>query len=88
MAKEYISEIIFFGSGKIIKVPFQAFALPSHKKIKIDIKSKNRIHSISIKDDYIKRFFQGLISSKINFNYYYEMISADNKLKKKLKLFN
>ena len=88
MAKEYISEIIFFGSGKIIKVPFQAFALPCHKKIKIDIKSKNRIYSISIKDDYIKRFFQGLISSKINFNYYYEMISADSKLKKKLKLFN
>ena len=88
MAKEYISEIVFFGSRKIIKVPFQAFALPCHKKIKIDIKSKNRIYSISIKDDYIKRFFQGLISSKINFNYYYEMISADSKLKKKLKLFN
>ena len=88
MAKEYISEIIFFGNEKIIKVPFQAFALPCHKKIKIDIKSKNKIYSISIKDDYIKRFFQGLISSKINFNYYYEMINADNKLKKKLKLFN
>ena len=37
-----------------------------------------------IKDDYIKRFFQGLISSKINFNYYYEMINADNNLKKNL----
>ena len=88
MAKEYISEIVFFGNGYIIKVPFQAFALSCHKKIKIDIKSKNRIYSMRIKDDYIKRFFQSLISSKINFNYYYEMINADNNLKKKLRLFN
>ena len=46
--------------------------------------ARNRL----FKDDYIKRFFQSLINSKINFNYYYEMINADNKLKKKLKLFN
>lgn len=88
MSKEYISELIFIGNEKIIKVPFQAFALPCNKKIKINIKSKNKIYSISINDDYIKRFFQGLIRSKINFNYYYEMINADNKLKKKLELFN
>jgi len=88
ISKEYISQLIFIGNEKIIKVPFQAFALPCNKKIKISIKSKNKIYSIGIKDDYIKRFFQSLINSKINFNYYYEMINADNKLKKKLKLFN
>jgi predicted dehydrogenase len=88
ISKEYISNLIFFGNDKIIEIPFQAFALPSSKKINIIIKSKNKKYTIKLKNDYIKKFFNDIINSKFIFNHYYKKIDLDNKIKKKLGLIN
>ena len=76
------------GNQKIIEIPFQAFALPCDKKIKINIKKNNKKYIMKFKDDYIKKAFENIIYAKFSKNYYYEMIIIDNRIKKKLKLIN
>ena len=88
ISREYISNLIFMGNQKIIEIPFQAFALPCDKKIAINIKKNNKSYIVKFKDDYIKKTFENLIYAKFNKNYYYEMIILDNRIKKKLNLFN
>jgi len=88
IGKEYISNLIFFGNKKIIKIPFQAFALSCDKKINVNIQKNNKKYIIKIKDDYIKKFFQNIIKSKFNNKFYYDKIETDNEIKNKLKLFN
>ena len=86
IGKEYLSNLIFFGNQKIIKIPFQAFALPCNKNINLIIKNKNRKYTVKLKDDYIKRVFEDIINSKYNLTHYYNKIDMDNRIKKKLKL--
>lgn len=86
-SKEYLSKIIFFTKNKIVEIPFQAFALPCNKYISVMIKSNNKKTILKYKDDYIQRFFKDLIKNNLNKNYFYKMIEIDNKIKKKLNLF-
>ena len=51
------------------------------------IKSNNKKTILKYKDDYIQRFFKDLIKNNLNKNYFYKMIEIDNKIKKKLNLF-
>ena len=60
------------GNKKIIEIPFQAFALPCDKEIKINIKKNNKRYIMKFKDDYIKKAFENIIYKYKN--YYYEMI--------------
>lgn len=84
--KEYESKIVFYGSNKILEIPFQAFALPSDKKIIFKLKYKNKVKEIQLFDDYIKRYFQEILFLKKNNNYYLDKILVDNNIKRKLKL--
>ena len=88
ISKEYMSNIIFYTEKKIVEIPFQAFALPSNKKIIFNIKEKNKKKIISLKDDYIKRILIDILKKKFNKNFYINMIEKDNKIKKELNLIN
>jgi len=88
ISKEYVSNIIFYTEKKIVEIPFQAFALPSNKKIIFNIKEKNKRKIISLKDDYIKRILIDILKKKFNKNFYINMIEKDNKIKKELNLIN
>jgi predicted dehydrogenase len=82
--REYLSQIIFTSEKKIIYLDFQAFALPSNKKIKIKIKENNKFKSIYInKDDSIKNYFKKILSSIDNkrFDEFYNFALYDSKIK-------
>jgi hypothetical protein len=83
-----MSNIIFYTDKKIVEIPFQAFALPSNRKIMFNIKEKNKKKIISLKDDYIKRILIDILKKKFNKNFYINMIEKDNKIKKELNLIN
>ena len=88
ISKKYLSNIIFFSEKKIIEIPFQAFALPSNKKISFSVKEKNKKIKFYLKDDYIKRLFEDIFNEKYNKSYFINLIQKDNEIKKKLKLIN
>ena len=57
--REYSQKIIFYTKNKVIYSPDRIFALPSSKKSKVIIKTKNKIKKIQInKDDCIDNFFK------------------------------
>ena len=86
-SREYISNIIFFSEDKIIEIPHQAFALPCDKYINLILKHRNKKSKIQYKDDYIKNFFSQIINNKYSKKYFYNIITEDNKIKNKLKIF-
>lgn len=84
VGREYLSQIIFTSEKKIIYLDFQAFALPSNKKIKIIIKEKNKFKNIYFnKDDSIKNYFKKILSSIKNkrFDKFYNFALYDSKIK-------
>jgi len=84
VGREYLSQIIFTSEKKIIYLDFQAFALPSNKKIKIIVKENNKFKNIYInKDDSIKNYFKKILSSIKNkkFDKFYDFILYDSKIK-------
>ena len=84
MGREYLSQIIFTSKKKIVYLDFQAFALPSNKKIKIIIKENNQFKNIYIdKDDSIKNYFNKILSSINNkrFDEFYNFALNDSKIK-------
>ena len=79
-----MSQIIFTSEKKIIYLDFQAFALPSNKKIKIIIKENNNFKNIYLnKDDSIKNYFKKILSSIGNkrFDEFYNFTLYDSKIK-------
>lgn len=86
---EYISEIRFFSSKKIISINHQAFALPSNIDIPVSIKEKNKIKLINFaKDDAIKNFIQECIRAIKSKKYdnYYKNILIESKIREKISL--
>jgi predicted dehydrogenase len=84
VGREYLSQIIFTSEKKIIYLDFQAFALPSNKKIKIIIKENNKFKNIYLnKDDSIKNYFNKILSSINNkrFDEFYNFALHDSKIK-------
>jgi predicted dehydrogenase len=84
VGREYLSQIIFTSKKKIVYLDFQAFALPSNKKIKIIIKENNQFKNIYIdKDDSIKNYFNKILSSINNkrFDEFYNFALNDAKIK-------
>ncbi|MDA7824000.1 Gfo/Idh/MocA family oxidoreductase [Candidatus Pelagibacter sp.] len=84
VGREYLSQIIFTSEKKIIYLDFQAFALPSNKKIKIILKENNKFKNIYInKDDSIKNYFKKILSSINNkrFDKFYNIALYDSKIK-------
>ena len=84
VGREYLSQIIFTSEKKIVYLDFQAFALPSNKKIKIKLKENNKFKNIYInKDDSIKNYFKKILSSIDNkrFDEFYNFALYDSKIK-------
>ena len=84
VGREYLSQIIFTSEKKIVYLDFQAFALPSNKKIKIKLKENNKFKNIYInKDDSIKNYFKKILSSIGNkrFDEFYNFTLYDSKIK-------
>ena len=84
VGREYLSQIIFTSEKKIIYLDFQAFALPSNKKIKIIVKENNKFKNIYInKDDSIKNYFKKILSSIKNkrFDQFYDFTLYESKIK-------
>ena len=88
ISKEYISNIIIFTEKKIAEIPFQAFALPSDKKITFSIKEKNKKKIFYLKDDYIMKIFKNILNKKFSKSFFMNLIEKDNMIKKKLNLIN
>lgn len=84
IGSEYLSQIIFSSDKKIVYLNFQAFALPSNKKIKIVLKQNNKYKNIYInKDDSIKNYFDKILSSiyKKRFDKFYNLALNDAKMR-------
>ena len=84
VGREYLSQIIFTSEKKIIYLDFQAFALPSNKKIKIIVKENNKFKNIYLnKDDSIKNYFKKILSSIKNkrFDKFYNFTLYDSIIK-------
>jgi predicted dehydrogenase len=84
IGNEYLSQIIFSSGQKIIYLNFQAFALPSNKKIKIILKKDNKYKNIFInKDDSINNYFNKILLSIKNkkFSKFYNLILDDAKMR-------
>ena len=84
VGREYLSQIIFTSEKKIIYLDFQAFALPSNKKIKIILKENNKFKNINFNKDYIiKNYFKKILSSINNkrFDKFYNIALYDSKIK-------
>ena len=84
VGREYLSQIIFMSEKKIVYLDFQAFALPSNKKIKIMLKENNKFKNTYInKDDSIKNYFKEILSAinKKRFNKFYNIALNDSKIK-------
>ena len=85
--REYLSQIIFYSKKKIVFLPHQAFALSPLKDIEITIKEKNEYKKVIIKkDDCIQNFFNNVLKSIINKNFYkfYNLLIEDAKIKDSL----
>lgn len=86
--REYLSEIKFFTSKKIISINHQAFAIPSNKKIPLSIKENNKYKKIYLpKDDSIKNFIDDILKSIKNkkYNDYYNKIYNDAHIRDRLR---
>jgi NDP-hexose-3-ketoreductase len=89
--RNYDQQIIFYTKDKTIYSPKRIFAQPSHINSLVIIKTKNKIKKIMVKkDDCIDNFFKLVLNTlrKKNYEYFYNMILQDSKIRNIITKFN
>lgn len=82
--RNYDQQIIFYTKDKTIYSPKRIFALPPKKNTFVIIKTKNKTKKIIVKkDDCIDNFFKLVLNAlrKKNYEYFYNMILKDSKIR-------